>query len=138
MDIELAKILNLSSGIPNETLKRLCNSRKVNKSYLISCLDPETTLYSLSLCEAIKNDDYQAAKIALRNAYWDLDLWTSYKEKEKKRTEIKITRVGNTTIPCKKCKVQNVNCLLVQKRAADEGMTQCFECFNCGEKWQRN
>ena len=49
MDIELAKILNLSSGIPNETLKRLCNSRKVNKSYLISCLDPETTLLPFSL-----------------------------------------------------------------------------------------
>lgn len=107
-------------------------------SYVQYSLINDSVYHSEELCEATKKGDVDYCVKYSAGSIWDNKSWNTYHEDEKKRKEVKINRVANTSITCKKCKAQNVQCTPVQKRSADEGMTQCFECFNCGNKWNKN
>jgi DNA-directed RNA polymerase subunit M/transcription elongation factor TFIIS len=122
----------------NETIRKLCKNKKINQSQLFSLIDPEDEIYSECFCKKIKEDNYDECIELLNNSYWNSPIWNKLKEVESKRKEITIKKIGNTTIVCKKCKKQNVNCTLVQKRSADEGMTQCFQCYECDFCWQKS
>lgn len=121
----------------NECLKKLCNS-KISKTLLHEIIDNDSDYYSEEFCKAVLSNDYDTAKRIINKKPWDTKFWDEIKETEKKRRDVKIRRAANTSIPCKKCHSETVNVTLVQKRAADEGATQCFECFSCGYCWQKS
>lgn len=135
MEEDICTKLGITS---NECIRKLCLSKKTNQNQIYFAIDPESEYYSDDLCQAIKNNDYDKVKKELKGNYWSTEFWTEIKENETKRRGVKIKKVANTSIVCKKCNKENVNVTMVQKRSADEGMTQCFECFNCGHCWQKS
>ncbi len=121
----------------NDCIIQLCSSKKINQSQLLLSLDDSSDFYSAELVESIKKNDLSECKKILKTGYWKRESWKDLASLEGKRKEVKINQVANTSIVCKKCEKQTVNCVLVQKRSADEGMTQCFSCLNCGNAWQK-
>lgn len=133
-DTHIAEKLCIGS---NDCLRKLCSS-KISKTLIYEAIDSESEYYSKEFCQAVLSDDYETAKRLLGTKQWDSKFWEPYKDNENKRREVKVKRAANTSIPCKKCHAETVNVTLVQKRAADEGATQCFECFSCGHCWQKS
>lgn len=48
------------------------------------------------------------------------------------------TLTKNCDAICPRCKKQNVNCITMQTRSADEGATDFYTCLDCGKKWKHN
>jgi transcription elongation factor S-II len=137
--IDQSKIKGIEINMENTYFKRIY----INKiRTLFNNLDENSYIKNTSFFKRLMSNDFDISKIAFLSPQ-DInpEHWKIYIDRQLANDDFldNLTNgIKTTEFKCGRCKQNNCTYQQLQLRSADEPMTTCVKCLNCGHGWKMN
>ena len=137
--IEQSKIKGIQIDIENKYFKRIYFNKIIT---LYNNLDENSYIKNTSFLKRLLNKEFDINRIAfLSPQEINPENWQVYLDRQQANDNFfsNITNgIKTNEFKCGRCKENNCTYQMLQLRSADEPMTTCVKCLNCGHAWKMN